>query len=165
MSGERRPIPEDFAAESVYTADAWFVHALLEISEERVRGIMDTTRLGALVDAQREIGAHFKHVPAGIAIHTAATLSNLHAVYALGLRPSEGWTGYGTKVEKARFPAMGRIGPEAELRADIVKHRVIRGVHFIDYALEYSQLGEIFFTSRQSAVWRRATPHEPGPTP
>lgn len=152
---ERRPLPDDFAAESLYAEDAWFVHELVELSEERVRAIMDTTRLGSLVDAQQLVGAHLKHVPGAVAIHTGGTLANLHVVYALGVRPSDGWTGYGTRVREARFPKMGEIGPEAELLATCTKHRFVRGCHFMEYEFEYTQGGEVFFTSSQSAVWHR----------
>ena len=152
---ERRPIPADFVHESLYAKDAWFVHELIEVSEERVRAIMDTTKLGPLVDAQNEVGGHQKHVPAAIMIHTTATLANLHVVYALDIRPSDGWAGYGTKVTKARFPTMGEIGPEAELVATCVKHREVRGCHFLDYEFDYSQNGETFFRSQQSCVWHR----------
>ncbi len=125
-------IPADFEAEALYAPDAWFVHDVLEIDVEagRVVGVIDTTRLGALVEAQRPHPGHHKHLPGAVAIQVTGTLGNLHAVYVLGLRPSQGWVGYGTHVREARFRRMGTIGPpvEAELQATRARRRAERRV-------------------------------------
>lgn len=150
-------IPHDFEAEALYAPEAWFVHDVLEIDVDggRVVGLIDTTRLGALVDAQRTHPGHHKHLPGAVAIQVTGTLGNLHAVYALGLRPSQGWVGYGTHVREARFRRMGAVGPPvvAELRA--TRARNLRGTWFVDYAFRFDQEGELVFESRQIAAWGR----------
>lgn len=150
-------IPPDFEAEALYAPDAWFVHEVLEIDAEghRVVGLIDTTRLGVLVEAQRELPGHRKHLPGAVAIQVTGTLGNLHAVYVLGLRPSQGWVGYGTHVRDARFRRMGHIGPPIVAALHATRARQLRGTWFVDYAFRFEQEGELVYESRQTAAWGR----------
>ena len=149
------PLPDDFAAECLYEPEHWFVHDLLEMDAEagRVRGWTDTTRLGAFVDAQRESPGHPRHVPAAVMVQITGTLGTLHAVYALGCRPSEGWSGFGTHVKSARFPAFGRIGPPMEVELCTTRIRRFRGRIFVEYAFRYTQEGRDVYVSEQAAIW------------
>jgi hypothetical protein len=149
------PLPEDFADEALYGPEAWFVHDLVELDPERnlVVARIDTTRLGLLVDAQRELPGHSKHFPGAIALQVTGTLGQLHATYCLGLRASQGWVGFGTHVLEARFVKLGRIGPEVIARCEATRVRRFRGNVFIDYDFEYSQEGEPIYVSRQRAAW------------
>lgn len=152
------PMPEDFAEQALYTEDAWFVHDIVELDADKniVVGRIDTNRLGPLVDAQRELPGHSKHFPGAIAIQVTGTLGQLHAIYCLGLRASEGWVGFGTHVLEARFPRIGRIGPEVLARCEATRVRNVRGTVFIDYTFTYEQEGEPIYQSRQRAAWVQA---------
>jgi hypothetical protein len=149
------PMPEDFAAECLYAPDHWFVHDLIALdpAEGRVVARVDTTRLGALVDAQQERPGHPRHVPGAVMVQITGTLGNLHAVYILGLRPTEGWSGFGTHVRSARFPSIGRIGPamDVELRASRIRR--FRGRTFVEYSFRYTQEGRDVYLSEQAAIW------------
>lgn len=149
------PLPHDFEHECLYAPDQWYVHDLLGIDGDNgvVRGLVDTTRLGPLVDAQRESPGHPRHVPGAVMVQITGTLGSLHAVYVLGLRPSEGWSGFGTHVKGARFPSLGRIGPpmEVELRASRIRR--LRGRTFAEYAFRYTQEGRDVYRSEQAAIW------------
>lgn len=118
-----------------------------------VRASVDTTRLGALVDAQLERPGHPRHVPGAVMIQITGTLGNLHAVYVLGLRPSAGWAGFGTHIRGARFPSIGRIGPAMEVSIQAQRVRRLRGKHFVDYRFRYEQEGREVFLSEQAAIW------------
>lgn len=148
-------LPPDFASESLYAPSHWFVHDLVALDREaqRVVGYTDTTRLGPLVDAQIVRPGHPKHVPGAVAIQMTGTLGNLHAAYLLGLRPSEGWAGYGTHIKKASFRRMATIGPPVFATCECTRHRRFRGTWFLDYRFEYVQQGEVFYTSEQTAAW------------
>ena len=150
-------IPADFPAEALYAPSAWFVHDVLEIDVDggRVVGLIDTTRLGDLVEAQRATPGHRKHLPGAVAIQVTGTLGNLHAVYVLGLRPSQGWVGYGTHVRQARFPRMGHIGPPIVATLLATRTRQLRGTWFLEYAFSFQQDGELVYESRQTAAWGR----------
>lgn len=149
--------PENFVANALYTPEAWFLHELLEVDREggRVVAQMDTTQLGELVAAQRTETGHARHVPAACVIQSTGVLGNVHSQLILGLAPEEGWYGYGTRIREARFHKMGVIGPPviATLVADRTRCR--RGTWFCEYSFTYTQDGELFYTSSQSAVWLR----------
>ena len=149
------PIPDDFEQESLYTRDAWFIHDVLEIdrSGNRVVGVLDTTRIGAFVDAQRPWPGHEKHLPGAVVIQMTGTLGQLHAVYVLGLRPTEGWVGFGTHLEKATFRGMGRIGPPVQATLHAERVRKVRGTWFVSYAFTFEQEGNRLYESQQTAAW------------
>ncbi len=151
------PLPPDFAAEALYEPSSWFVHELLRVDGHArcIEARMDTTRLGTLVDDQRLVAGHDKHLPAAVAIQATGTLGQLYAVYALGLRPSLGWAGYGTHIHDARFPRMGRIGPPVHLFGEAERQRCIRATWFVTIAFRFEQEGEVVYRSRQSAAWVR----------
>lgn len=148
-------LPDDFARESLYAPSHWFVHDLVELDADaqRVVGYTDTTRLGPLVDAQVVRPGHPKHVPGAVAIQITGTLGNLHAAYLLGLRPSEGWAGFGTHIKKAAFRRLATIGPPILATCTCTRHRRFRGTWFLDYDFEYTQEGKVFYTSQQTAAW------------
>jgi hypothetical protein len=148
-------LPSDFASECLYAPEAWFLHALHRLDAEAVEGTTDTTRLGPFVAAQIVRRGHPAHVPAAVMVQLTGTLGNLHAAYVLGLRPSQGWVGYGTHVKAVRFPSMGRIGPPLDVAARITRVRMLRGRHFVDYAFRYTQEGRLVYESEQTAVWVR----------
>lgn len=152
------PLPPDYERESLYGPEAWFVHDLLEVDAEHVLAVMDTTRLGALVDAQRVLPGHPKHVPGAVAIQATGTLGSLHAVYGLGLRISDGWFGFGTHITNARFTKIGQIGPPVELRLTATRVRRFRDRLFAKYSFAYAQSGEPIYESEQIAVWGREAP-------
>lgn len=150
-------IPADFASECLYDRDHWYIHDLLSLDREthEVVALIDTTRLGPLVDAQQPWPGHVKHVPGAIAVQVTGTLGNLHAVYAMGLRPSAGWVGYGTHLESARFRRIATIGPPVIARAIAHKRRQLRGAWFLGYRFTFAQEGEVVYESEQTAVWSR----------
>lgn len=146
---------EAFIANALYAPDAWFLHELLEVDAEQQRIVarMDTTRLGPLVDAQRTDSGHALHVPAACIIQATGVLGNVHAREILGLKGEDGWFGYGTRVQQARFHRMGEIGPPVLAECVVKKARQMRGTWFADYAFTFSQHGEPIYSSEQSAVW------------
>lgn len=156
--------PEDFARECLYDPAHWYVHDVLSIDRElgRVVAQVDTTRLGALVDAQNPWKGHLKHVPGAVMIQITGTLGNLHAVYVMDLRPTEGWVGYGTHVRSARFPSFGRIGPPMQVELLTTRTRRLRGRHFADYKFTYTQEERVVYESEQAAVWVRGDIVEAG---
>lgn len=150
--------PDDFGRECLYEPSHWFLHELRELdpAKGRVVGVIDTTRLGGYPAAQRQVGPHAPHVPGAIAIQVTGTLGNLHATYILGLRPSEGWVGYGTHVKDARFHRLARLGPPVVATLHEKRRRQWQGSWFLTYRFRFEQEGEPVFESEQTAVWRKA---------
>jgi len=161
------PLPDDFAAESLYTPDQWYLHDLVELDAEahRVVATLDTTRIGQVVAAQRPWPAHPKHLPGAVAVQMTGTLGNLHAVYVMGLRMTEGWVGYGTHLRTAKFKRMGEIGPPVTAIGQSTRQRNLRGTWFLDYTFRFEQEGELVYESHQTAAWTRSEHRGPCPPP
>lgn len=151
------PLPDDFETESLYTRDQWYVHDLVSLDKEAgvLRATTDTTQFGAVVAAQKPWPGHPPHVPGILMIQITGTLGNLHAVYGLGLRMTEGWVGFGTHIHDASFRNLGEIGPEIQLELKVERVKVVRGATFAKYAFRFEQAGKLLYTSKQTAVWSR----------
>ncbi len=151
-------LPRDFADESLYTSDAWFVHALCSVDPDAgtLHAQMDTERIGWLVDHQVVLPGHPAHLPAAVAVQATGTLGQLYAVYGLGLRRAEGWTGFGTHIHQARFRRMGEIGPALDLHLTCTRQRTLMGTRFCDFDFLFTQDGQPVYESSQTAAWRRA---------
>jgi hypothetical protein len=147
----------DFEPEALYARDQWYVHEVLSIDPvaREVTARIDTERLGPIAAAQRPHPGHEPHLPGAIAIQVTGTLGNLHAVYLVGLRPSEGWVGYGTKIASARFHKLGRLGPPIVARLSEHRKRQFRGAWFFDYRFRFEQEEGVVFESEQTAVWQQ----------
>lgn len=159
------PMPADFADESLYGPDAWYIHdvELIDPDANRIVGVLDTTRLTWWADNQRPWAEHPAHVPAAIQIQMTATLAQLHVIYVLGKRSTDGWIGWGTHVKKARFASPALIGPPVIAECIATRVRTIAGTLFCDYAFEYRQEDRVTYQSTQTAAWRQG-PHR-GPCP
>lgn len=160
------PFPDDFPDECLYHPERWYLHDVLELDAAagRVVGVLDTTQLDRWTLHQRPWPGHPPHVPGAVIVQITATLGNLHAVYCLGLRLTEGWVGFGTHLKKARFGRLGTIGPPVTATLDAVRARQIRGVWFTDYRFTFEQEGEVIYTSEQTAAWTRSDHRGPAPS-
>jgi hypothetical protein len=151
------PIPPDFITECLYAPEAWFIHDVdFYPDEKRLVGHLDTRGLETLVSAQREWPLHEKHLPGGIALQITAILAQLYGIYVLDMRATEGWVGFGTHVQDAKFPTMGRIGPPVECHLREISHRPIRSTWFTQFEFEYTQNDNTIYQSRQTAAWMRS---------
>lgn len=150
-------ILDDFAAESLYEREHWYVHEVVEHGEDFLIGICDTNTLveHPLVLAQRPWPGQPKHVPGAVMVQITGTLGNIHAVAVLGLRMSEGWVGFGTNILEAKFRGLGKLGPPLRCELRVEDHRELRGQRFVTYAFRYEQEGRAIYTSRQRASWLR----------
>lgn len=153
-------MPDDFEVESLYTPDQWYVDDVLEVTKERVRAITDTSKMGAVVAAQKPWPGQPKHVPGILMIQITGTLGNIHAVYGLGLKMTEGWVGFGTHIHEASFRNLGEIGPPIELELVADKVKSVRGQTFGRYSFRFEQAGKLLYTSKQTAVWTRNVPSQ-----
>jgi len=153
-------ILEDYANECMYARDAWFIDKILELNpeEKRIIGQLNTEKLTTLVEHQRIWPGHPKHFPGAVAIQMTATLGQLYAIYVLGLRATEGWVGFGTHIKKAKFGALGVIGPTVEAKATCIRARQFRGTWFTDFEFEYTQNSKLLYASTQTAAWIQGNP-------
>lgn len=148
------PLPQEYLDECLYRPEAWFLRdAEVDLVGERVIGVIDTTKLGPLVDAQRVWPGHPKHVPGAVMIQVTGILGQVWAVCGLGLRATDGWSGFGTHIDEARFLRIGEIGPEVHCEMRHLGVRRLRDTIFTKASFSYRQGGAEIFRSKQSAAW------------
>ncbi|MEN0067200.1 MAG: hypothetical protein AAGA48_34025 [Myxococcota bacterium] len=150
-------LPPDFAEQSLYGPEAWFIHDVLTLDREaqRVVAFVDTTQLGPLVDAQHAVPGHPKHVPGAVCVQLTGTLATLLSAYVLDMRRTDGWVGFGTHIHEARFPTLGEIGPPVEAACTAKKVRSFRGTTFVRYAYHYTQEGRDLYVAEHTGAWFR----------
>lgn len=148
----------DFVADCPYAPEAILLDEILEVDREasRILARMPTRPDLPLTVHQRvHPERHPLHVAAGVMIHLTGMLGYAHAYYVLDLREGDGWVGFGTNIQKARFGRLVAIGPPllADCRATQVRR--IRGTLYVKYTFRFEQEGVVVYESRQGAVWRR----------
>lgn len=75
-----------------------------------------------------------------------------HAYYVLGLRQGEGWIGFGTNIQEARYRCLAVIGPPLHLDCRATRIRRIGESLHVSYAFRFEQEGAVVYESRQAAV-------------
>jgi hypothetical protein len=157
----------DFVADCPYAPEAILLDEILEIDRDAGRIVARMPTHGDLpltvhqrVDPERNP----LHVAAGVMVHLTGMLGYAHAYFVLDLRKDDGWVGFGTNIEEARFARLVAIGPP--LRAECRGTRVRRlGENlYVKYAFRFEQGGEVVYESRQAAVWRQVAGAGPSDT-
>jgi hypothetical protein len=88
-------------------------------------------------------------------------LGYAHAYYVLDLRQADGWIGFGTNIQEARFGRLVSVGPPLRAECTGTRVRRLRENLYVTYAFRFEQEGVVVYESRQAAVWRRVTPGRP----
>jgi hypothetical protein len=148
----------DFVADCPYQPEAILFDEILEIDRDasRVVARMPTHDDLPLTSLQRvHPGRHPRHVSGGLMIHVTGMLGFAHAYHVLDLRQREGWIGFGTNIQEARYGRLAVIGPPLVLDCRATQVRRIRGSLYVKYAFRFEQEGAVVYESRQAAVWRR----------
>jgi len=149
-----------FLADCPYAPEALLFDEIVELDREagRIRARMPTHERLPFTDLQRaHPERHPRHVSGAVMVHVTAMLGLAHAYYILDLRHAEGWIGYGTHIDEARYGRLARIGPPLELECHATRIRRIRGALYVRYAFRFEQDGAVVYQSRQAAVFHRTS--------
>lgn len=151
-------LDEAFVADCPYAPEALLFDEILELDREAGRVVArmpthDRLPFTALQRAHPE--RHPRHVSGAVMVHVTAMLGLAHAYFVLGLRHAEGWIGYGTHIDGARYGRLARIGPPLQLECRATQVRRIRGATYVRYAFRFEQEGEVVYESQQGAVFHR----------
>jgi hypothetical protein len=151
-------LDEAFVADCPYAPEALLFDEIVTIDREagRVAARMpthDALPFTALQRAHPE--RHPRHVSGAVMVHVTAMLGLAHAYFVLGLRHKDGWIGYGTHIDSARYGRLARIGPPLELECRATQVRRIRGATYVRYEFRFEQEGAVVYESRQGAVFHR----------
>jgi hypothetical protein len=147
-----------FVADCPYAPEALLFDEILEIDREagRIAARMPTHERLPFTELQRaHPGRHPRHVSGAVMVHVTAMLGLAHAYFVLGLRHQDGWIGYGTHIDSARYGRLARIGPPLQLECRATQVRRIRGATYVRYAFRFEQEGARVYESRQGAVFHR----------
>lgn len=137
-------LPDDFLADCPYQPEALLVARMPN------RGDLPLTALQRAHPVR-----HPRHVSGGLFVHVTGMLGFAHAFFVLGLRPADGWIGYGAHIHEARWTALARIGPPVRLELRAKQVRRIRGSLYGRYAFRFTQEETVVYESEQGAIWQR----------
>jgi len=147
-----------FLADCPYAPEALLFDEILEVDAAagRVVALMPTHERLPFTGLQRaHPERHPRHVSGAVMVHVTAMLGLAHAYFVLGLRHAEGWIGYGTHIEQARYGRLAVIGPPLRLECRATRVRRVRGALYVRYAFRFEQEGAAVYESEQGAVFHR----------
>jgi hypothetical protein len=159
------PFPEDFLAAGLYDPSVFLWNELVEIDPDasRVRARLTVDEQWPLVAAQRvDPVLHPRHMNGALMLHATASLGFAHAYWILGLRPADGWTGYGTHIHRAVFRQLVPAGGMIDGACEATRERSNGDQRFVRYRLEFRHDGKRCYEGDQTAVWIRARPDPVG---
>jgi 3-hydroxymyristoyl/3-hydroxydecanoyl-(acyl carrier protein) dehydratase len=147
-----------FVADCPYGPGGFLIDEILEIDRDKglVRARMPTHDDLPLTREQRaHPERHPRHVSGALMIHMTGMVAFVHSYYVLGLRHSDGWIGYGVRIQNARFHALAPPGDPIELSCLAKRVRKQSKSVFAEYAFEFTQSGRLIYEGAQSAMWQR----------
>ena len=147
-----------FVATLPYDPQSFLIDEVTEIdaTTRRVDARVHTTKPIPLVDMQRGEAAHHpRHVNGGVLVHLTGMLGLVHAYFLNGLRFDDGWIGFGSRIHRADFKRLVKIGPSLELTSVQTKLRAGADRQVVRYEFRFSQEGALCYFGDQTAIWLR----------
>ena len=140
-----------------YDPSVFLVNEVLEIDTARclVRSRVDTLRKDMpMVAAQRgDPAVHPPHVPGPALIQMTGNLGVVHAYFCHGVRFDEGWIGFGSRIHRADFKRLVRLGPPLELESKETRARISPERQIVRYEFRFTQDGKLCYYGDQTASW------------
>lgn len=128
----------------------------MEFEARRVRARLDTTKDLPLVALQRgDPQVHPRHIPGPVLVQLTGMLGIVHAYFFHGVRFDEGWIGFGSRIHRADFKRLVRLGPPLELESVETKARTSMGRQVVRYEFRFTQEGKLCYYGDQTATWLR----------
>ena len=147
-----------FVAALPYDPSAFLIDEVLEIdaSAKRVRARLDTAKPLPLVAEQRgDPRLHPPHVAGPVLIQLTGMLGMVHAWFLHGVRFDEGWIGFGSRIHRADFRRLVRLGAPLELESVETRARIGPERHVVRYEFRFTQEGALCYFGDQTATWLR----------
>ncbi len=148
---------ERFFASHTYEPEAFLVDRVVTLDHEagRIEAVLDTTRALPFSALQRVSQEHPAHVSAGDLLMITGCLGSLAAWFFHDCRGDEGWAGFGSRIHRADFRGLAKLGPPLDLHFTETKLRtgprrvVMRG------EFEFEQEGRVVYRGDQTAIFVR----------
>jgi hypothetical protein len=139
----------------LYREEAFLIDEVLDcdVEHRRLEARMDTTRPLPVARLQRNDARHPPHVSAAELLMATGSLGFLHAWFFHGCRWDRGWAGFGTRIHRAAFRSLARLGPpllleSRETRARVGPRRVVLRIEFT-----FRQEDRVVYEGDQSAMF------------
>jgi hypothetical protein len=148
---------ERFRATFMYHEPAILVDEIVGVDREArlVEARLDTGRELPFAAQQRIGPGHPAHVSGAELVMVTAALGCLHAWLFHGCRWDEGWTGFGSRIHRADFRRLARLGPPLELESVETRTRVGPRRVVLRIGFTFRQDGAVVYTGDQSAMFVR----------
>ncbi len=149
---------ERFQRTFIYAPPAFLVDEITRADADArvLEGRMATTRPLPISAEQRgDPTRHPRHVSGPELLLITGSLGCLHAFFFHGCHWDEGWVGFGSRVYRADFRELARIGPPLHLRSEETRSRVGPKRVMIRYQFTFTQDGRDVYRGDQSALFVR----------
>ena len=140
----------------IYSPAAFLVDEVTSADPENkvLEGRMETTRYLPISEEQRgDPVSHPRHVSGPELLLITGSLGCLHASFFHGCWWDEGWVGFGSRVYRADFRDLARIGPPLHLRSEETRSRVGTKRVMLRYSFTFTQEGREVYRGDQSALF------------
>lgn len=152
------PLDPEFVADCLYLPDGLLIDELLEVDREasRIRVRMPTHDALPITRSQRvHPTLHPRHVSGGLMVHMTGVAAFVHFYYVLGLRHSDGWTGYGVRIHEARFKNLAVPPEPLVLECTALRTRRIKDTINARYRFVFTQNDKLVYEGEQTALWQK----------
>lgn len=153
----RHRFDEDFFRGFPYRPEGFFLDRLVEVDREGMRVLceMDTGKSFPFVAEQKNHDRiHPPHLPGGVIVHLTGMVGLVAVQILLDFRFDQGWSGYGSRIHKAEFKRLVKLGSPVRLEGRITSDRRRGNMAIVRYEFRFTQEGHIFYFGDQTAVYR-----------
>jgi len=146
-----------FLASFMYREDAFLLDEVLAMDREAgaISALLDTRRELPFAARQRVGPGHPAHVSGAELVMATSSLGCLHAWFFHGCRWDEGWAGFGSRIHRADFKKLARIGPPVRLESRETRTRVGSRRVVLRFEFHFWQEDALVYTGDQSAMFVR----------
>jgi hypothetical protein len=138
-----------------YREGALFIDEVCRMDEEEkvVEAIVDTERHLPISAQQRIDSGHPAHMSAGEMLMVTGCLGSLHAWFFYGCHWDEGWAGFGSRIHRADFKSLARIGPPLDVISREKVTRVGPKRLVLRATFEFRQEDRLVYLGDQTAMY------------
>ncbi|RMD85339.1 MAG: hypothetical protein D6815_02115 [Candidatus Dadabacteria bacterium] len=148
-----------FVETFIYEPAAFIIDAVLDVDYDQraLRARTETSRHWPIASLQRgPAHVHPRHVSGPELILLTGNLGCLHAYLFHSVRWNQGWVGYGSRIHRADFRELVRLGPPLESCCRETQVRRGRRRIVARYQFEFYQEGRLVFRSDQTAMFLKS---------
>lgn len=146
---------ERFLASFLYREEGFLLDEVVDLDRDArsAHARLDTSKPLPYTSLQRNSAHHPPHVAAAEMLALTGSLGCLHAWFFHGVRWDQGWTGFGSRIHRADFKNLARVGPPLELRSRETRSRAGARRVVIRYEFRFEQQGRVVYLGDQSAMF------------